>query len=69
MVEESQDEEYEVEEVMDSRVSGRGGGRLEYLVKWKNYPIEESTWEPVENLENAKKEVQKFHCTNPSAPQ
>ena len=55
MVEESEDDEYEVEEVMDSRVSGRGGGRLEYLVKWKNYPVEESTWEPAENLSNAKK--------------
>ena len=68
MVEESEDDEYEVEEVMDSRVSGRGGGRLEYLVKWKNYPVEESTWEPAENLSNAKREMQKFHKANPSAP-
>ena len=46
MVEESVDKEYEVEEILDSRVSGRGGGKLEYLIKWKNYPREELSWEP-----------------------
>ena len=25
-------------------------GEIFYLIKWKNYPIEESTWEPLDNL-------------------
>lgn len=37
-------DEYEVEKIMAVRV------KKEYLVKWKGYPEEESTWEPVENL-------------------
>ncbi|PFH44626.1 hypothetical protein AMATHDRAFT_116671, partial [Amanita thiersii Skay4041] len=34
------DEEWEVEEVRDSRV--RQGGQIEFLVKWKGYPTEET---------------------------
>ena len=51
---ENHENDYEVETLLDSQISkqGRGHGRLEYLVKWKNYPVEESSWEPVENLEN-----------------
>ena len=30
--------EYEVEDLLDSRVSKKGCRHLEYLVKWKNYP-------------------------------
>jgi len=53
------EEEYEVEEVLDSR---RRRGRLEYLVKWKGYDnTEESmTWEPVANLKNSKDLVIKY---------
>jgi hypothetical protein len=62
------DEEYEVDIVLDSRVSGRGRGRLEYLVKWKNYPTEEATWEPAGNLTNSQELVNEFHKEKPSAP-
>ena len=61
-------EEYEVEVLLDSRISKRGRGRLEYLVKWKGYPNEESTWEPKENLKNSQKAITEFHKNNPSAP-
>ncbi|EGO03080.1 hypothetical protein SERLA73DRAFT_24846, partial [Serpula lacrymans var. lacrymans S7.3] len=43
-------EEYEVEEVLDSRLKR---GKLEYLVHWKNYPKEERTWEPKQHLNNS----------------
>jgi hypothetical protein len=34
---------------------------LQYLVKWKGYTAEHNTWEPKENLENAKSKVKEFH--------
>ncbi|PFH45058.1 hypothetical protein AMATHDRAFT_112733, partial [Amanita thiersii Skay4041] len=50
------DEEWEVEEVMDSRV--RRGGRLEFLVKWKGAPRSIShrhfTFRSYENLTTLK---------------
>jgi hypothetical protein len=57
--------EYEVEEIVDSRVRR---GRLQYCVKWKGYPYEERTWEPVSNLEHAKNAISDFHKNHPSAP-
>uniref|UniRef100_A0A915B216 Chromo domain-containing protein n=1 Tax=Parascaris univalens TaxID=6257 RepID=A0A915B216_PARUN len=36
-------DEYEVDEVLN--VKGQGNKR-QYLVKWKGYPLSESTWEP-----------------------
>jgi hypothetical protein len=56
---------YEVEKVLGSKLVR---GKLHYLVHWKGYPIEERTWEPVENIDNAKTLVAKFHRENPSAP-
>ena len=41
------DPEYEVEDILDSRVCR---GSTEYLVKWLGYPIFESTWEPASHL-------------------
>ena len=58
-------EEYEVEEIIDSRMHR---GRLEYLVHWKGYPKEDRTWEPSKNLTHAKNLVSHFHQTHPSAP-
>jgi hypothetical protein len=38
---------FEVERILDKRSVNRG---TQYLVKWKGYPDEESTWEPISNL-------------------
>ena len=57
--------EWEVEYIKDSRLSR---GKLQYLVKWKGYPQEESTWEPADNLKNSRKVVNDFHGKHPSAP-
>ena len=51
------DTEYEVEGILDKR---RQNGQTQYKVKWKNYSISESTWEPKENLKGAKETVDKF---------
>ena len=53
------EEEYEVEEILNSKRSAEHG--VEYYVKWKGYPIEESTWEPPEHLSNALDKIAKFH--------
>ena len=39
-------EEWEVEKVIGKRVRR---GRVQYLLKWKGYPTEESTWEDAED--------------------
>ena len=62
----SKDPEWEVETIKDSRIYR---GKLQYLVKWKGYPHEESTWEPADNVKNSARLVKEFHAKHPSAPQ
>ena len=57
--------EYEVEEVLDSRLKR---GKLEYWVKWSGYTDDYNTWEPELNLTNSKESINNFHRSNPSAP-
>ena len=38
--------EYEMEEIINARRKN-GSGPWEYLVKWVDWPVEDSTWEPV----------------------
>ena len=59
------EEEMEVEEVIDSRMKNK---QLQYLVKWKDLPIEENSWEPAKYLMNAPAAVQEFHNRHPEAP-
>ena len=44
MVDPTGDTEYEVERLVAKRTTGRGGHRVEYLVKWKGYPNVDGTW-------------------------
>jgi len=57
--------EYEVEDVLDSRIQRN---KLQYLVGWKGYGSEKRMWEPAENLENAKETVVAFHLRHPNRP-
>ena len=65
------DKEYEMEEIRDSAVypmeleAGHLPG-LYYLVNWKSYLEEESTWEPASAVQHLRKLLSKFHRKNPT---
>ena len=70
-IQDSNSQVYEVENVIDKRQKGR---RVEYLVKWKGYSLEECTWEPLKNLQNCPELIQAFltkqkDSLNAKAPQ
>jgi hypothetical protein len=52
-------DEYEVEDIVDSAIDADTMEHM-YLVKWKNYPASESTWEPKKNLKGSLDLVRKF---------
>ena len=54
-------EEYEVEKMLGSR---RRWEKLEYLIHWHVYYINERMWEPTENLPNTPQKVEEFHQQN-----
>jgi len=59
------EEEYVVEEILDSRMFW---WKLQYLVKWKVYGIENNSWRYWDNLGNAAEVVADFHVRHPGAP-
>jgi len=58
-----EDPEYEVEAIINHRFFGQRR-RLQYLIKWKEYPHSDNTWEPVENL-HAEALVKAYHRKHP----
>jgi hypothetical protein len=58
-------EEFEVEQILDSR---RYRGKLQYLVHWKGWSVPDRTWEPAKNLANAPAIIGKFHRDYPNKP-
>ena len=58
-------EEYEVEKILDSQILS---GKVEYLVRWKGYGVEEDEWRPVCSVQGSKQLVAKFHRTHLQAP-
>ena len=59
------EEEYVVEEILNSCMFRR---KLQYLVKWEGYGVENNTWEYWDNLGNALDAVNEFHTRNSAAP-
>jgi hypothetical protein len=66
------EEEYVVEQIIKSeKRQARRGPKwwVEYLVKWKDYPVGESTWETVDAFtETSNHILTDFHERNPDAP-
>ena len=59
--------EWEVQEILDSRVHGRGQTKYtQYLVRWVGH--DHPTWEPASFLANAPEIVQDFHLRYPHKP-
>ena len=46
-MEEQSDQIFQAEFIKEKRVRK---GKLEYLIKWKDFSEEENTWEPEENI-------------------
>lgn len=44
----SSEENFEVDEIVNHRFRK---GKIQYLIRWKNYTPDDDTWEPKENLE------------------
>jgi hypothetical protein len=61
-------EQYEVDEILDSRLKGRRYKRLEYLVSWKGYSPSDNSWEPDAHLDDAPELVSAFHRRYPDKP-
>ena len=48
---------YYIERILDKR---KVNGKYEYKIKWEGYPLNQSTWEPLENLQTAMELVNEF---------
>ena len=59
------EEEYEVEEILDSRKHGRGR-KVQYLVKWKGYPSSDNQWVNWDDM-HTKEALAEFRRQNPEA--
>jgi transposase InsO family protein len=60
------EEEYEVEQILDSRLYGRAK-KLQYRVNWVGYPPD-TQWYPAANFENSPDKLQAFHTAYPGKP-
>jgi Chromo (CHRromatin Organisation MOdifier) domain len=60
------EEEYEVEEILDSKKMGRTQ-KLYYRVRWKGYSEAHDTWEPEDNVRHASELMNHFHQQHPTA--
>ena len=58
----SDGEFYNIEKILDRR---KVNGKFEYKIKWEGYPMNQSTWEPMKNLETAQELVDVYNSSHP----
>ena len=58
------EEEFEIDDILDSRTFNK---KLQYKVKWSNYPPD-NTWYPAEDFANSKETVEEYHRKYPKKP-
>ena len=61
----SDGELYNIEKILARR---NINGKLEYKIKWEGYPLSQSTWEPMVNLESAKQLIEEYDLSHPMEP-
>ena len=65
-----QQPEWEIEEILDTRITRKGQQhQKEYLIKWKDYPLWDATWEPEKNLKHAQEILQEWKLNHPESNQ
>ena len=62
--------EFEISEILDSKINKHHKCRLQYLVKWSGYEgtDEETSWIPTSKLKHAMESVADFHLANLDRP-
>ena len=58
----SDGEFYNIEKILSRRIVN---GNFEYKIKWEGYPLSQSTWEPMKNLESAKELIEEYNLSHP----
>ena len=53
---------YQVESIIDKRLNKKG--KPEYKIKWKDYPFEECSWEPLSHLKNVLFMIKEFELNH-----
>ena len=53
---------YNIEKILDRK---KIKNKFFYKIKWEGYPMDQCTWEPIENLQNAIELVEEFNNTHP----
>ena len=56
---------YNIEKILGRR---NINGKLQYKIKWEGYPLSQSTWEPMKNLESAKELIEEYNLSHPIEP-
>jgi len=64
------DLEYEIEEILDSKIDNRRRCKLLYLVRWTGYENtdDDQSWLPATELDHAPEVIAEFHMRYPDKP-